>query len=453
MSADLLDQTLLYSLEAEKAVLGCMLAQPVEVMDDVTDILTAKDFRIPEHQEIFDALHGMSMNKVPIEAMALHQWLVDAKLDKSVGSPGIISELLGGFATHMNMGHYIRIVKDKSLLRALQASCSEIVQEISERPGEVSSLIDFAEGKIMGLTAGIDVSAAVPISVLANEGADRILGANGLREKGITTGFEKLDMATLGWHRGEMIVLAARPSVGKSALAGEFGIVAARAGHSVGIISIEMTNEEWMDRYYASDTQIPLSRIREGVTLPRDQDKIRESQQRFGQLPVFLDSPSHLTITGLRAKARRMKKKYGIDLLIVDYLQLMTAPGTSKSDNRQTEVAAISRGVKGLARELNIPIIILAQLNRKSEDAREKDQEPQLHHLKESGAIEQDADMVLLLHRPKVDNEDAPPPIIPYKLKIGKQRNGPRETIGILFKSSCVRFEQALGPTQPYGKS
>jgi replicative DNA helicase len=459
-SGEGLSPAVLYSAEAEKAVLGCMMAQPAEVINDATVALTKEDFFVPAHQEIFGAMREMYNSSQAIDVMTIHQWLTDRKLAEAVGSPGILAELLVGFATHLNVGSYIQIVKDKSLLRCLQLACSTIVQDIVDMPDSVPSVLDRAESAIFQVTnQGLTNS-----TVSAREEIDRALALieNFQNRKGhlhgLPTGFHKLDEMTAGWKAGEMIVLAARPGQGKTALALTFARHALdqrydeasdswkKPGHPVGMFSLEMTNEQLMLRLLAAYGSESLQRIRQGDLDEHSMQKLRLVAGDMKEWPLYLDDSSFLTINQLRGKARRMKDRFGIEMLVIDYLQLLRSESAQAKDNRQNEVAEISRGIKALAKELSIPIIILAQLNRRSEEAKA---EPALHNLRESGAIEQDADVVMLLHR-KEDDKDADGnerqlgPVIPYSLNIAKQRNGPTDKLDILFHAPYTRFDDPV---------
>jgi replicative DNA helicase len=457
---DVLSPTVLYSAEAEKAVLGCMMAQPAEVINDATVALSKEDFFVPAHQEIFGAMREMYNLSQAIDVMTIHQWLVDRKLADAVGSPGILAELLVGFATHLNVASYIQIVKDKSLLRCLQLACSTIVQDIADMPDSVPSVLDRAESAIFQVTnQGLTNS-----TVTAREEIDRAIALIEAFQNrkghlhGLPTGFHKLDEMTAGWKAGEMIVLAARPGQGKTALALTFARHALdqrydeatdswkKPGHAVGMFSLEMTNEQLMLRLLAAYGSESLQRIRQGELDEHSMQKLRLVAADMKEWPFYLDDSSFLTINQLRGKARRMKDRWGIDLLVIDYLQLLRSESSQAKDNRQNEVAEISRGIKALAKELSIPIIILAQLNRRSE---ENKSEPALHNLRESGAIEQDADVVLLLHRKDSEkdqdgNEQQTGPVIPYSLNIAKQRNGPTDRLDILFHAPYTRFDDPV---------
>jgi replicative DNA helicase len=462
-AADMFSPAVLYSAEAEKAVLGCMVAQPGEVIDEATNTLGKEDFFVPAHQEIFAALREMRNSAQAVDVMTIHQWLTDRKLAEAVGSPGILADLLVGFATHLNVGSYIRIVKEKSLLRCLQAACSTIVQDITEMPDTVAAVLDRAETAIFKVTDSGLTQSTVP----ARDEIDKAIKLieNFQKRKGhlqgISTGFHKLDELTAGWKAGEMIVLAARPGQGKTALALTFARRALeqrydeasdgwkKPGHAVGMFSLEMTNEQLMLRLLASYGSESLSRIRSGELDEHAMQKLRMIAADMREWPLYLDDSSFLTINQLRGKARRMKDRSGIEMLVVDYLQLLRSESAQAKDNRQNEVAEISRGIKALAKELEIPIIILAQLNRRSEEAGKGKNEPALHNLRESGAIEQDADVVLLLHRPDPEkdeegNERQVGPIIPYSLNIAKQRNGPTDRLELLFHSSYTRFDDPV---------
>lgn len=450
----------LYAGDAEKAVLGCMMAQPGEVIDEVTDTLSKDDFFVPAHKEIFAALREMHNLQQAIDVMTIHQWLTDRKLAEPLGSPGILADLLVGFATHLNVGTYIQTVKEKSLLRNLQGACSDIVTDINDHPESVSDVLDRAETAIFKVTNLGLTQSTVPARDEIDKAIKLIEDFQSRKGRlpGVQTGFHKLNEYTGGWKAGEMIVLAARPGQGKTALGLTFAQHALRErydeatdawkkpGHAVGMFSLEMTNEQLMLRLLAAHAGERLQSIRQGGLDDHSLQKLRMVAQDMKEWPLYLDDSSFLTINQLRGKARRMKDRHKIELLVIDYLQLLRSESAQAKDNRQNEVAEISRGIKALAKELSIPIIILAQLNRKSEEGK---QEPALHNLRESGAIEQDADVVLLLHRPDAEkdadgNEVHSGEIIPYKLIIAKQRNGPTERLDIMFHAPYTRFDDPV---------
>ena len=445
----------LYSAEAEKAVLGAMLAHPDTVIYQVLEKLITFDFFVPAHQEIFEAMKEMMSRQHNIDMTTVHQYLVDRKLDEVVGSPGILAEMVTSFVSHLNVGTYIQTVKDKSLLRHLQQACITIVQDIADQPHEVNGILDRAETEVFKVTDLGLTQSTVPARdelIKALEMIERFRARQG-KLNGIPTGFSQLNQMTTGWQPGDMVVLAARPGVGKTALALTFAKHAmnerydeqrdawVKPGYGVGFFSLEMTNAQLMLRLLASAAGEDLKRIRTGELDDFSMEKLRHISEDMKQWPLYLDDSSHLTINQLRGKARRMKQRYDIDLLIIDYLQLLHSESAQAKDNRQNEVAEISRGIKALAKDLAIPIIVLAQLNRKAEEGKT---EPALHNLRESGAIEQDADMVLMLHK-KEQDEDAPPSATrDYSLIIAKQRSGPTGKLDMRFNPGFTRFEDPV---------
>jgi replicative DNA helicase len=448
----------LYSAEAEKAVIGSMLGHPESVIDQSLEKLHRDDFFVPAHQELFEVLKEMHSLRQAIDIMTVHQHLSDRKMAEAVGSPNILAELATVFATHLNVATYIKIVKEKSLLRHLQLACLTITQLIHDTPHAVNTVMDSAQSEIFRVTNMGLTHSTVP----AREEIDRALALVELFRTrkghlmGIPTGFYKLNELTTGWHPGDMVVLAARPGMGKTALALTFARHAmnqkydeakddwVKPGYGVGMFSLEMTNSQLMLRLLASATGESLQKIRRGELDEFGMQKLRMGAEDMKSWPLYLDDSSDLTIHQLRGKARRMKERYNIDMLVIDYLQLLRSDSNQAKDSRQNEVAEISRGIKALAKELSIPVVVLAQLNRKAEEGKT---EPALHNLRESGAIEQDADMVLLLHRIESSEEGeqrTPSAIIPYKLKIAKQRNGPTDDVLINFNAAYTRFEDPV---------
>lgn len=456
-SADIIGAPL-YSAEAEKAVLGSMISHPHEVNYKVMEQgVKRSDFFVPAHQEIFEAILDLDAKGKPIDITILHEFFTDRKLAEIVGSPGILAELVAGVATHLNTESYVRIVKGKSILRQLQAACQSIAQDIADRPDEVESVLDKAESYVFAVNSEADSKSAVTIRDEIKRTLEQIERYRSMKGKlsGIPTGFFKLNNLTGGWQSTDMIVLAARPGVGKTALALTFAKNAmmeryneekdqwVKPGFGVGFFSLEMGNNQIMLRLLSSYAGISLKKIRNGELEDHEMEVIQQVSGDMRDLPMYMDDSSMLSINQLRAKARRMKKQFNIDMIMIDYLQLLRSESVQARDSRQNEVAEISRGIKALAKELQVPILVLAQLNRKAEEAK---QEPGLHNLRESGAIEQDADIVMLLHREEQDAETAAagnprPDLRPYKLIIAKHRNGPTDTLDVVFNGACTRFE------------
>ncbi|MCS7064092.1 MAG: replicative DNA helicase [Methylacidiphilales bacterium] len=445
----------LYALDAEKAVIGAMIVHP-DAIHEVAETLVRSDFFAPQHQILFDAIMAMYAAGQPIEILTLHQYLLDHRLADTVGSPGILAELTALFVSRLNLASYIKTVRDRSILRRLQEACIHITNQIADSPHDVDTILDQAESQIFQITNQNLTQTTSPAPVEVDRALSLIENFQKYkgRLRGIPTPFGELDTYTTGWQNSDMIVLAARPGVGKTALALNFATFAARKkydektdsylgppGHPVGIFSLEMTNSQLMLRILSATSGVPLRRIREGNLSPQDLVALQKTADEIKQWPLYLDDSPRLTINQLRGKARRMKEQFKIELLIIDYLQLLYSESPQARENRTVEISEVSRGIKALAKELDIPIIVLAQLNRRSEEA---NREPALHNLRESGAIEQDADIVMLLHRDKNEETENDPHSTttnyPYILNIAKQRNGPTARIHLIFESQYTRF-------------
>jgi replicative DNA helicase len=368
----------------------------------------------------------------------------------------MLGELSAGVISMLTAPEHIETVRTKSLLRRLQQACAQIVYSAQERQHEVDAVLDEAESQIFKITQ----SGVSPSFVTAHKAVDATLGiiertmAMKGKYDGLPTGIDELDRMTTGFKGGEMIVIAARPGIGKTALALTFAKNFlkerydeklerfVKPGHPVGFFSLEMSAEQLMLRLLSSYSNVSLQAMREGRLSKQELDALAVVAEEVASLPLLIDESSMLNIGQLRAKGRRMKQMYNISVIIIDYLQLLSSTSEKARENRQIEVAEISRGIKGLARELNIPIIVLAQLNRKPEEG---NQEPALHHLRESGSIEQDADIVMLLSR-KLEKEEGESSFR-AQLHIAKQRNGPTGKVELVFHGAYTRYESA--PREP----
>ncbi|MEM6822519.1 MAG: replicative DNA helicase [Verrucomicrobiota bacterium] len=455
----------IYSAEAEQAVLGAMLSGSEEVIDLATEKLRPKDFFNPGHQILFEAMASMRSESQPIEPSTVFQFLEDRKLADSIGGgAALLGELAASVLSTLTAPSHIETVRSKSLLRQLQQSCAQIVYDAQDRQHEVDAVLDEAEKSIFaiaekGVAQNTRTSKDVVLSTI--DIIEKRMGRKGLYD-GVPSGFDELDQLTTGFKAGEMIVIAARPGVGKTA----FALSMAKnflkeryddeqdrfvkPGHPVGIFSLEMTSEQLMLRMLAACANVRLQAIREGTLTQQDVDLLMKVGEDLANNPLYIDESSMLNITQLRAKARRMKQHHNISVIIIDYLQLLTSSSEKARDNRQVEVAEISRGIKALALELKIPIIVLAQLNRKPEEG---NGEPALHHLRESGSIEQDADVVMLLSRAfskdgeaeSIQNQHGR--AFKAAVNIAKQRNGPTDKVDLLFQADYTRFDS--WPRQP----
>ncbi len=438
-----------HSVEAEQGVLGCILLAPNECMGVCIERFKAggEVFYDLRHQTIFNALAAMYDSREGIDLITLQQRLKNRQLLEEVGGIAYISTLPDVVPSSANLSYYADIVQEKYLLRKMIQTCTGVVGRVYDYEGEVDVLMDeverdilrISESRVQGETATI--KELVKRAITTIESFHQRQGAL----TGIGTGFPDLDRMTSGMHGGEMIVIAARPSMGKTSLAmniAEHVAIGLRLG--VGVFSLEMTSESLVLRMLCSQSRVNMRSVREGFLAERDFPKLTGAAGKLANAPLFIDDSSGLSILQLRAKARRMHQQYGIKLLVIDYLQLLHSTAR-RAENRQQEIADISNGIKSLAKELGVPVIVLSQLNRELE--REKNRKPRLSDLRESGAIEQDADLVGLLYRPSSEDEEsggaggAEEEAAPVNLLIAKQRNGPTGDVELTFLRSYTRFE------------
>lgn len=438
-----------HSPEAEQGVLGCILISPNDCMGEcITKFKGGSEvFYDLRHQTIFDAAAEMFDKREGIDLITLQQRLKDKGLLEQVGGLTYLASLPDSVPSAANLSFYIDIVYEKFLLRKVIHVCTDVVGRVYDFEGEVDALMDEVERDVLRISESRVQSQSNSIKDLVKRAVGTIEDYHQRQGAvtGIETGFTDLDKMTTGLHPGEMIVIAARPSVGKTSLAMNIAEhVAIDLKLPVGVFSLEMTAESLVLRMLCSRARVNLRSIREGFLAERDFPKLTGAAGKLAGSPLFIDDSSGLSILQLRAKARRLHQQYGIKLFVVDYLQLLHST-SRRAENRQQEISDISSGIKALAKELNVPVIVLSQLNREVE--REKGRAPRMSDLRESGAIEQDADLIGLLYRPsKGDDEDtgARTEAEEINLLIAKQRNGPaNEDVHFTFLKSCTRFENA----------
>jgi replicative DNA helicase len=437
----------IHSPEAERAVLGAMLAEPIQCVDEAAEALVAEDFFQPAHQTLFREMNQMRNAGQAIDPATLLQWLADRRLADTVGGPELMGELSASVVSVLTFPAHLETVRTKSLLRHLQTVCAAGAYNAHERQHEAAQVIDETERAMFAIgnrESGHGLVSAKQGVLGATELVERAMRLKG-KVDGITTGLREVDELTTGFKPGDMVVIAARPGVGKTALA--LGITRhliserfdeqrerlVQPGWPVGFFSLEMTAEQLMLRLLAALTGIDLQKLRQGRLSPYELDRFAQTAEQLSEWPLHVDESSFLTIMQLRAKARRMKQRFGVAAIVIDYLQLLTGQSRN-SDNRQVEVAEISRGIKGIAKELKVPVLVLSQLNRKPEEG---GHEPALHHLRESGSIEQDADVVLLLSREMDGEGDTGTATV----NVAKQRNGPTDKIRVEFVKKLARFQ------------
>jgi replicative DNA helicase len=437
-----------HSAEAEQGVLGSMFISPRDAIAECVEKINEEYFYVPAHRTIYSALVDLWNVGQAIDLITFTQVLRDRNLLEAVGGASFVTSLYTFVPTAANVGYYLEIVRDKYILRQIIAAATESVRRAYEEQDEVDNLLDEVEQKIFAV--GEDRFKGQTLSM-----KDQVMEAIETIEKlyerkggitGISTGFIEFDRMTSGLHPAEMIVIAARPSMGKTAFAMNIAEhVAIQEKLAVAVFSLEMSSQQLVQRLLCSRARVNLKKVRDGFLGERDFSSLTSSASKLAEAKMFIDDSAGLTILELRAKARRLKAQHDIRLIVVDYLQLLRSTSRRGQENRQIEISEISAGIKGLAKELNIPIIVVAQLNRNPENRTgDSKGRPRLSDLRESGSIEQDADLVGLLVREAYyadTDEEKEEAAGNADLIISKQRNGPIGDIPLTFLSEFTRFE------------
>ena len=440
MEADSAERLPPQNLDAEQALLGACLIEP-DVMIKVVELVKPKDFYRPTHTKIFQAICDLFDNAEPIDIITVSEYL-DGKEDLSiVGGRSYINDLALSVLTTDNVERYAKIIRDKALLRTLIKAGNEVVSE-GYKAESAELAIDKAQQAVFavaqqGLSNDVShVQDILPTTFAQIE--ERNLNKGSLM--GVATGFYDLDNYLSGLQQSDLIILAARPSMGKTAFClNILNNVSLHENKPVLFFSLEMSKEQLVQRMLCSEAMIDAQRIRTGEINEQDFHKLAESMGKLGDAPIYIDDTPNMSVMDMRAKARKllMERPEGIGLIIIDYLQLMEGRGGGDSANRQNEIAAISRGLKGLARELKCPVMALSQLSRAVESR--PDKKPMLSDLRESGSIEQDADVVMFIYRDEYYNPETDRPGM-ADIIIAKQRNGPVGTISLIFRNNITRF-------------
>jgi replicative DNA helicase len=440
-------RSLPYSEDAEKGVLCSLLLSPREVGDLCILRLRPDAFYAPAHKLIYELVIEFSDKSKPIDFITMKQSLKDRGFLEEIGGPEFLNELYTFVPTAANAGYYIDIVREKYLLRRLILSCNSLASRCYDDQENVEPLLDDAERQIFEITGDhvkIDVVPTKDLVMQAIEQIEKVYENRG-SVTGLPTGFTEFDQMTSGLHQAEMIVIAARPSMGKTALAMNIAEhVALVEGKPVAVFSLEMSSQQLVQRLLCSRAKVNLQRVRNGFLSERDFPSLTEAASRLAAAKMFIDDSPGLSIAELRAKARRLVASHQVELLVIDYLQLLRSTSRRAQDNRQIEISEISAGIKSLAKELNIPIIVIAQLNRQPDARAKEGGRPRLSDLRESGSIEQDADVVGLLVRSEyyeTDEEAKQEKAGEAELIIAKQRNGPTGDVPLTFLKEYTRFE------------
>lgn len=435
-----------HSIDAEQAVLGAIIINS-RAINDVSSILLPDDFYREAHRIVFEAMLEMSYKGSPIDMLSLSEFLRDKNLFEKVGGVAFITHLSNISPSAANATYYAKIVKDKALLRNLINAASDIADSAFAGSDDIVNLLDNAERKVLAISASHDTGSAVPVKSLLKEAIGRIEMAyeakGGLT--GLPSGFDDLDRLTSGLQPSDLILLAARPSMGKTALTLNLAAnVALRKKKSVAFFSLEMSSIQLLMRLISSESGVDSKQIQRGDVSPDEWAAIMGACDNLYNAPLYIDDNSNINVAELRSRARRIQSEHGLDLIIIDYLQLMQGRHTGSNDNRQQEVADISRSLKSLARELKVPVIALSQLSRSVENRQIK--RPMLSDLRESGSLEQDADIVMFLYREDYYVKDTENQNI-TELIVAKHRNGPVDTVRLFFDKEITRFRN-LAPKE-----
>lgn len=426
-----------HDLLAEQSAIGGMLLSK-DAVADVLETVRAADFYVPKHEYIFESILTLYSHGEPTDVIAVTDELTKSGNLQRAGGPEYLHTLTGLVPTAANAGYYASIVAEKAVLRRLVEAGTRIVQMGYASEGEVTDLVNNAQAEIYGVAGGVEAEDYVPLVQAIEAAAEEIEIASGRDGTlmGVPTGFSELDALTNGLHPGQLILIAARPALGKSTLALDFARAAAITNGLPAIFfSLEMGRSEIAMRLLSAESNIFLQKLRKGDVRSDDWTTLASTRGRIADAPLYIDDSPNMTLVEIRAKCRRLKQKAGLKLIVIDYLQLMTSG--KRVESRQQEVSEFSRALKLLAKELQVPVIALSQLNRGPEQR--VDKKPALSDLRESGSLEQDADMVILLHRESAYEKESSRPG-EADLIIAKHRNGPTGTVTVAFQGAFSRF-------------
>ena len=437
--------TLPANVEAERSILGAILLDNL-AYNEAAEHLKPEDFSLDSHRRVFTRMVDLAESSRPIDMITLVEELDRRKELEAIGDVGYISGLVDGVPDRPSIEHYIKIVRDKALLRGLIHAANAAIARAADQSDPAEEILNDAESAIFQLSEKRIGRGFMGIQDIVKEsfGSVDALLQRGQRITGLATHYTDLDEMTSGFQRSDLIIIAARPSMGKTAFAMNIAENASIEDQKVvGMFSLEMSREALLLRLLCSRARVDSHKMRTGSLWRDDMTKVVNAMEQLAHAPIFIDDTPGISLSEMRAKARRLQQSQGkLDLLIVDYLQLMSG-GSRRYENRTQEVSAISRGLKALAKELTVPVIALSQLSRAPE-SRGGDHRPQLSDLRESGSIEQDADVVAFIFREEVYKQDDPDLQGKAELIIAKQRNGPTGRVNLAFLKNSTRFESML---------
>jgi replicative DNA helicase len=432
-----------HNLDAERAVLGAMLLEGREGLPRVIEILRPPDFYTEAHRAMYDTMLRLFDRAEPVDLITLSEELRRTDQLEFVGGPVALALLVEQASIAAHLVSYASIVRDMAVLRELIQTSTQIITQAFDAKEDVQTVVDDAERRIFSLAERRLEGSALPVGRILKDTFEHIERLYERKEHvtGVATGFEKLDLETSGFQPSDFIIIAGRPSMGKTAFALNIAqYVGVHLRQKVLVLSLEMSAQQLVQRMLCSEAKVDSQSVRTGYLTSADWHRLTAAAGRLAEASIFIDDSPGLTVLEARAKARRLKAEHGLDLVIIDYLQLMR--GRAGQENRQQEISEISRSLKALAKELNVPVVALSQLSRAVEARAQRDFRPQLSDLRESGALEQDSDLILFLYRSKVYKDDiAPEEEKIAEIIIGKQRNGPTGTIKLVFLPEYARFE------------
>ncbi len=426
------------NIEAEQSVLGAMLIRQ-EAITETQEILRADDFYREAHRIVYNAIEELFSNHEAVDLVTLTEQLRKTNNLDKVGGISFVTALANSVPTAANVVYHAKIVKEKAELRRLIDAATEIATKAYADEDDVDDIMDDAEKKILAIAANQMRGTFVPISEIIISAIDRVeqLYENQGGLTGISTGFSDLDQLTSGLQPSDLVLVAARPSMGKTAFTLNIATYAALHDSSVAFFSLEMSKEQLVQRMICSEGGIDSQRLRTGDLLDEEWTQLIATADRLSTAKIYIDDTPGITVMELRSKARRLKAEHGLDLVIIDYLQLMQGRSARSGDNRQQEISEISRSLKALARELGVPVVALSQLSRSVESRQVK--KPMLSDLRESGSLEQDADIVMFLYREDYYNQETENKNI-TEVIIAKHRNGPIDTVRLFFHKEYTKF-------------
>lgn len=442
-----------HSLEAEQALLGCLIIDS-KVQVEVASTLKEDDFYAEAHKYIFTAMDELIKKNQPVDMVTLTDMLEKQGTLDNVGGISYITELTNVMPSSASYKKYLNMVVRDSMLRKLIRGSASIIEDCQKSTDEIGSLA-FAEKTIYEVSGEADTSEMKKIDTIIPDVMAKLdeLSKDKSALRGIKTGFNGLDRLTDGLHKGSLVILAARPSVGKTSLAMNIVENVALNGYSCAVFSLEMSKEDLVQRMFCSVAEVDMGHASKGAMTKAEWLKIAKAREMLSNANIYIDDSSIIKPQELISKCRRLKRKYGLDLIMIDYIQLMTPDRSKDSSNRQNEISEISRNLKILAKEINVPVIALSQLSR---DVEKRKGRPQLSDLRESGAIEQDADVVMFIHRP--DKSATEKEISEGKIQrnvaellIEKNRNGPTGLDKLFFKEECTKFLNLSEDQTPNG--